>query len=150
MTMTPNRPYLLRAFYEWLVDNELTPHLVVDAKLPHVKVPRQYVQDGQIVLNIAPQAVGGLTMNNDAVSFSARFSGAVQQIYLPMWAITAIYAKENGAGTVFQDESEYTASLMAESLDEPELLDGTDTRTEADGKSDTEKKAGRPTLKIVK
>jgi len=152
--MTPNRPYLLRAFYEWLVDNELTPHVVVDAELPQVKVPRQYVQDGQIVLNIAPQAVGGLTMNNDAVSFSARFSGVLQQVYLPMWSISAIYARENGAGTVFQDESEYTAMLMTEQLDEPELVEASKAEeaniSVDEGADEPQSRSGRPSLRVVK
>lgn len=148
--MTPNRPYLLRAFYEWLVDNELTPHLVVDAELPQVKVPRQFVQDGQIVLSIAPQAVVGLTMDNDAVSFSARFAGVPQQVYLPIWAISAIYAKENGAGTVFQDEAEYTSSLLSESFDEPELIVSDPVETEQTQATERKPKAERPTLRVIK
>lgn len=148
--MTPNRPYLLRAFYEWLVDNELTPHLVVDAELPQVKVPRQFVQDGQIVLSIAPQAVVGLTMDNDAVSFSARFAGVPQQVYLPIWAISAIYAKENGAGTVFQDEAEYTSSLLSESFDEPELIVSDPVETEQTQATESKPKAERPTLRVIK
>lgn len=75
--MTPRRPYLLRAFYDWLLENELTPHLVVDATLPGVKVPLEYVQDGQIILNVAPRAVGNLELGNDEVTFNARFGGRV-------------------------------------------------------------------------
>lgn len=73
--LTPRRPYLLRAFYEWLLDNQLTPHLVVDVTLPGVKVPMEYARDGQIVLNIAPRAVGNLELANDEVRFNARFGG---------------------------------------------------------------------------
>ena len=71
--LTPRRPYLLRAFYEWLLDNQLTPHLVVDVTLPGVQVPMEYARDGQIVLNIAPRAVGNLELANDEVRFNARF-----------------------------------------------------------------------------
>ncbi|CEO38056.1 ClpXP protease specificity-enhancing factor [Photobacterium kishitanii] len=105
--MTPRRPYLLRAFYDWLVDNDLTPHLVVDATLPGVKVPMEFVSDGQIILNIAPMAVGNLELSNEAVSFSARFSGRPHSVIVPMYAVLAIYARENGAGTMFEPEAAY-------------------------------------------
>ena len=104
--MTPNRPYLLRAFYDWIIDNECTPHLVVNADFPGVVVPEQFVQDGQIVLNINPSAVTQFSMDNAAISFNARFGGQPMQLFVPMGAILAIYARENGEGTVFtQDES---------------------------------------------
>lgn len=104
--MTSSRPYLLRAIYEWIADNELTPHIVVDAEAPGVEVPRKYVQDNQIVLNITASAVHKLLVSNDAVEFQARFSGMVHQIYAPISSITAIYAKENGRGMVFHDDQE--------------------------------------------
>lgn len=107
MTMTPSRPYLLRAFYDWLLDNELTPHLVVDANISNVEVPVQYVQDGQIVLNVSPSAVQNFHMDNEALSFSARFGGIPMQVYIPMAAALAIYARENGAGTMFEPEAAY-------------------------------------------
>ena len=103
--MSPFRPYLLRAFYEWLVANGLTPHLVVNADLPGVRVPRQYVKDGQIVLNVAPAAVGQLQLGDADVSFSARFGGNPFAVRVPIGAVAAIYAKENGAGTAFAAES---------------------------------------------
>lgn len=78
--MKPRRPYLVRAYYDWLLDNNLTPHLVVDAMLPGVQVPMDFVRDGQIVLNIAPRAVGNLELGNDAIRFNARFGGIPQQI----------------------------------------------------------------------
>ena len=106
--ITPNRPYLLRAYYEWLMDNHFTPHVVVDAFVEGTQVPQQFVKDGQIVLNISTGAVMGLQMNNDAVEFNARFGGVPQQVYLPMASIIAIYARENGAGTVFDMEDAYT------------------------------------------
>ncbi|QSX34340.1 ClpXP protease specificity-enhancing factor [Shewanella avicenniae] len=105
--MTPSRPYLLRAYFQWLLDNDLTPHLVVDATVQGTQVPLQYVKDGQIVLNIAPSAVGNLQFDNDFVEFSARFGGVPQQLILPMQSIVAIYARENGAGTVFDMEDAY-------------------------------------------
>ncbi|TMN92247.1 ClpXP protease specificity-enhancing factor [Pseudoalteromonas phenolica] len=103
--MTPNRPYLLRAFYDWIVDNDCTPHLVVNAEYPAVQVPVQFVQDGQIVLNISPSAVTQFDMDNQQLSFNARFSGQPMQVYVPMGAILAIYARENGEGTVFTQET---------------------------------------------
>jgi len=106
LKMTPNRPYLLRAFYEWIVDNNLTPYLVVDATMAGVKVPTQHVQNGQIVLNINPSAVGNLLLGNDAVTFSARFGGSPFALYIPQRAVLAIYARENGAGTMFTPEED--------------------------------------------
>jgi len=104
--MRSSRPYLLRAIYEWLTDDNLTPYIVVDAMVPHVRVPERFIEDGKIVLNIAPHAVHQLHMGNDAVQFSARFAGLVFHIYLPIQAITAIYAVENGHGMVFSEENE--------------------------------------------
>ncbi len=112
--LTPRRPYLLRAFYEWLLDNQLTPHLVVDVTLPGVQVPMEYARDGQIVLNIAPRAVGNLELANDEVRFNARFGGIPRQVAVPLAAVLAIYARENGAGTMFEPEAAYEedASIM--------------------------------------
>ena len=122
MKMTANRPYLLRAFYEWIVDNNCTPYLVVDATVSGVKVPTQFVQNGQIVLNTAPAAVGNLQLGNDAVTFNARFGGQPFSLYVPVNAVLAIYAKENGAGTVFTlEEDEDDAEIYSANLDdEPE------------------------------
>ena len=92
--LTPRRPYLLRAFYEWLLDNQLTPHLVVDVTLPGVQVPMEYARDGQIVLNIAPRAVGNLELANDEVRFNARFGGIPRKVSVPLAAVLAIYARE--------------------------------------------------------
>lgn len=103
--MTSNRPYLLRAFYDWIVDNRLTPYIVVDAEYPEVEVPDgDFVEDGKIVLNIAPQAINELSMGNYVVEFDANFSGHVYHIYLPIFSVTAIYAYENGRGIVFAEE----------------------------------------------
>jgi stringent starvation protein B len=102
--MTPMRPYLLRSIYEWIVDNHFTPHVLIDADHPDVKVPRQYVRDGQIVLNISMSAVRQLELENEWLSFTARFSGASMRVYAPMAAVLAIYTKENGQGMIFQPE----------------------------------------------
>lgn len=126
MRMTPNRPYLLRAFYEWIVDNNCTPYLVVDATVAEVKVPMQFVQNGQIVLNILPSAVSNMQLGNDAVTFNARFGGKPFALYVPVQAVLAIYARENGAGTVFTlEEEEDEAEIFSENLatgisDDPE------------------------------
>lgn len=125
MKMTANRPYLLRAFYEWIVDNNCTPYLVVDATFSGVKVPTQFVQNGQIVLNTAPSAVGNLQLANDAVTFNARFGGQPFALYIPVGAVLAIYARENGAGTVFtleeeEDEADIFSNALEEDSPEPE------------------------------
>lgn len=126
--LTPNRPYLLRAYYDWLMDNQLTPHVVVDAFVKGTQVPQQYVKDGQIVLNIAAGAVGNLQISNEFVEFNARFGGVPQQVMLPMAAIVAIYARENGAGTVFDIEDAY---LEEEDVDSVlSVVDTTDSPTE--------------------
>lgn len=105
--MLPRRPYLLRAFYEWLLDNDLTPHLVVDVTLPNVEVPMEFARDGEIVLNIAPRAVGNLELGAEDVRFNARFGGISRQVNVPLAAVLAIYARENGAGTLFEPEAAY-------------------------------------------
>ena len=99
--LTPNRPYLIRAIYEWICDNGLTPHLLVDAHFPGVSVPQDCVQDGHITLNVAPRAVAQLLLDNEGISFSARFSGIPQQISVPPLAVLAVYARENGQGMAF-------------------------------------------------
>lgn len=109
--MTPSRPYFLRAINEWIVDNKLTPHLMVDALKPGVFVPEQYVKDGKIVLNIAPEAIANLSMTTDWVTFDARFSGVLHRIRVPVLAINAIYAAENGRGMFFE-EDEYDGDDM--------------------------------------
>ena len=104
--MISTRPYLIRAFYEWIVDSSCTPHIVVNAEEHGVEVPRAFVEAGQIVLNIAMPAVQNLTLNNDAVSFQARFGGVAHDVYVPVHAVMAIYARENGRGMVFSEEDD--------------------------------------------
>ena len=102
--MTSSRPYFLRAVYEWIVDNGMTPQLVVNATVTGVEVPRQFVVEDKIVLNIHPAAVRDLDLGKQSISFSTRFSGAPFQVCIPVGAIMAVYAKENGKGLVFNEE----------------------------------------------
>lgn len=103
--MTSTRPYLIRAFYEWIVDNDCTPFLLVNSRLPNVCVPEKHIdEDGTLVLNLAPVAVNKLIMNNESVRFSARFDGQIWDLFIPMYAVLAIYAHENGQGMVFEEE----------------------------------------------
>jgi stringent starvation protein B len=102
--MTSNRPYLIRALYEWIVDNELTPHLLVNASAHRVVVPEQFVKDGRIVLNIGPSAVRGLELGNDEIAFGARFGGMAMEVFVPPGAVLGIYAKENGRGMLFPED----------------------------------------------
>ena len=104
--MISTRPYLIRAFYEWIVDSDCTPHIVVNAEEEHVQVPLEFVESGQIVLNIAMPAVQNLSLKNDAISFEARFGGVAHEIYVPTHAVVAIYARENGRGMVFSEEDD--------------------------------------------
>lgn len=103
--MTSNRPYLLRALYEWISDNDLTPHLLVDATADGVRVPPGAAKDGRVVLNIASRAVTQFEISNDCVHFLARFGGVSQAIYVPMAAVLAVYAQENGQGMMFSADS---------------------------------------------
>lgn len=99
--MTSNRPYLLRALYEWISDNDLTPHLLVDAGIAGVRVPAGAVHDGKVVLNIAARAVSGLDLGNERIRFQARFGGTSLSVEIPVAAVLAIYARENGQGMMF-------------------------------------------------
>jgi stringent starvation protein B len=102
--MTPSRPYLLRAIYDWLIDNEQTPYLLVNADAEGVIVPREHVQDGKIILNISMTATRDLELGNEGVTFSARFSGKPMQVNVPILSALALYSKENGRGMMFPDE----------------------------------------------
>jgi stringent starvation protein B len=154
--MTPKRPYLLRAFYEWIVDNNMTPYITVDATADEVSVPRQHVKDGRIVLNISPTAVRDFVMDNDAVSFSARFNGAAFYVYCPIYSVLAVYSRETQEGASFPPE-EYAhkaPSLSAvstgsdeEALDS-EQLDSSETPPPP--KPDKPASKSRPNLRVVK
>ena len=99
--MTPNRPYLIRALYDWILDNQMAPHLLVNAGYPGTQVPAGFVQDGRIVLNISPTAVRGLVLGNEQIAFSARFGGVSMEVLVPSEAVLGIYAREKGRGMVF-------------------------------------------------
>lgn len=144
--MKSSRPYLLRAFYEWIVDNDFTPYIVINAEMPGVDVPQKYIEDGRIVLNVSPAAVRSLLLANDHIEFNARFSGIPHDIYAPMRAVTAIYAKENGRGMVFKEEDDEETSSSATTASETEARTG--SASAKDNKAP--KRSGRPNLTIVK
>ncbi len=108
--MTSQRPYLLRALYEWVADNGMTPHVLVDAQMPGVRVPRHAVKDGRIVLNIAERAVTRLDIGNDALRFTARFAGVSQTVNVPLYAVIALYARETGQGMALPPDPEGAGS----------------------------------------
>ena len=131
--MNSSRPYLVRALYEWIVDNDCTPHLLVNAEFPGVRVPPGYANDGQIVLNVSPSAERNLHMDNEAVSFEGRFGGTAHSLYIPSGAMLAIYARENGEGVVFGEPE--TSSTTEDTPPPP---------------PEAPKPSGRPKLRIVK
>ncbi len=104
--MTPLKPYLIRSIYEWIIDNDLTPYLLVDAENSHAILPSQLIEDGKILLNVRPEAIQGLTLGNQEIEFNARFSGKPMHIVVPIAAVMAIYAKENGKGMIFDQEDD--------------------------------------------
>jgi stringent starvation protein B len=143
-SMTSNKPYLIRALNEWIIDNQMTPFLLVDVNIEGVEVPQQHIRDGKIILNIAPSAVQEIAIEDEWIYFSARFSGQASMINVPVNAVLAIYAKENGRGMVFAgDES---------SLEDNAAV----AQTELSKKEPGEKKPGKeaqgkkPALRIVK
>lgn len=125
--MTPLKPYLIRSVYEWIVDNDLTPHLLVNANNNKGTIPEGYIEDGKIVLNIRPQAIDALSLGNELIEFNARFSGKPMTITASVNAVMAIYAKENGKGLVFDQENN----------------DGDETPPE-------QQSPNKPTLRVVK
>lgn len=128
----PLNPYFIRAVYDWAVDSNLSPHIVVDASLDGCNVPQQFVEDGHIVLNISPAAVRDFHMNDEGVSFNARFSGQPVSVFAPINAIEAIFAKESGQGISF-------AGMLAEETGGPD-----DDNPSPDGPR------GGPRLRVVK
>lgn len=136
MIMTPSRPYLLRGIFDWLIENDQTPYLLVDAEAENVMVPLEHVQDGKIILNISLTATRELELSNEAVSFNARFSGKAMNVYVPIAAALALYSKENGRGMMFPDEESDTEQQA------PAVAAGNDT--------DKKKPAKKPHLSIVK
>lgn len=104
--MTSSRPYLLRAMYEWIVDNGMTPHILADAENDAVNIPRQYEENGKIVLNISPTAVKALNLGKEDLEFEARFDGNSMEVVIPIEYVLAIYTRENGQGMMFADEGD--------------------------------------------
>ncbi len=131
--MTTNKPYLIRALHEWIIDNNCTPYIVFMAGYPGVEVPQEFVRDGQITLNIALSAVKDLELANDTISFNARFSGVPTDISGPVDAVVAIFAKENGQGMGFEVEMP------------PQPPEGDQRK-----KPESAGRENRPTLKVVK
>ena len=146
--MTSNRAYLVRALYEWILDNDMTPHLLVDAEAQDGQIPEQFVEDGRIVLNVSPSAVQHLEMGNEWILFDARFGGAPYQISLPLPSVLAIYARENGRGMIFPDE-EMVANRQPDTTASTETPnDKADTSPSTD-ESDDKRPKGPPNLTIV-
>lgn len=141
MSMSSSRPYLLRALYEWILENQCTPYIVVNAYAKDVQVPQEHVKDGQIVLNISPAAVHALQMNNQAVDFSGRFAGIPTPVYVPIEAVMGIYARENGQGMIFETEKP-----SPEPPSDVSEQGGNSSKT----KSAAPKTRSRPSLRVVK
>jgi stringent starvation protein B len=135
--MTSNRPYLLRALYDWICDNHLTPYLLVDATGDDLSIPFDFVEDNRIILNISPSAVRDLDLSNDYINFKARFSGQSMNVYFPVGAVLAIYANENGRGMIFQEEDQ-------------ELETDKESVSNSEPKKKEDKKKKGPHLKVVK
>lgn len=138
--MKPLRPYLYYAYYNWILDNDNTPYLLVNAEYPDVDVPVEFVRDGKIILNIAPRSIGQYVINDESISFNARFQGMLRDIYIPFGATEAIYAQETGDGIMFQDEAYYSEQAYSERVNQ-----------QADREESKPKAKKKPThLKLVK
>ena len=139
MAELSRRPYLLRAMVEWMIDSGHTPHAIVDANVEGVEVPRAFVNDGRIVLNISPSATQGLSISAEYMAFDARFSGVVHHVLVPIGAVLGVYARETGEGMVFPEEGAAGGPTDPPGPDAPEPA--------PKGKPD---RSRRPTLKVVK
>ena len=144
--MTSSKYYLLKAYYEWIVDNNLTPYIYVDTRTGDVSVPNEYVLNNAIVLNVSPDAILDFELTRDDLSFNATFSSISHDIFIPMHAIRSIYAKENGAGTSFVDET--LQDNLKYKKDENSKIKLLKTKEDISKKEKTEEK--KPNLKIVK
>lgn len=142
--MTPSRPYLVRAINDWILDNDCTPHVMVDATVAGVIVPEDFIREGRIVLNIAPSAVRGLVIEDAGLSFTARFGGVPMSVYVPIMAIIGIYTKEDGEGMFFGHEPGIPGP--DDSPTPPPATGGAD----GSGSSASGKGKGRPSLRVVK
>ena len=139
--MTPSRPYLVRALHEWILDNNCVPYVMVDASMPGVAVPEDFVKEGRIVLNISPGAVHGLVIEDAGLSFTARFGGVPMSIYVPAMAIMGIYTKENGEGMFFGNEP---------GIPGPDDTPPSPPKPEKSTSEHAGKSSGRPTLRVIK
>lgn len=147
MTMKSSKPYLIRALYEWIVDNDCTPYVLVAVDLPGVQVPEGYGENGQLVLNFSPSAVRNLNIDDNAICFEARFAGVARQIYIPIYAVLAIYAQENGQGMFFEAELSDISSVDTE---DKAGADEANTATDELPDPPTTPSGGKPSLRIVK
>lgn len=141
--MKSSRPYLLRAIYEWIVDNDCTPYLLVSATAPGVDVPPEYVENDKIILNIGPSATQGLVLGDDEVSFNARFGGKPRAVAAPVAAVLAIYARENGQGMLFTEDSDQAGGAPAEG----EAGEASDEAAAVEGDAEGPR---RPNLRVIK
>lgn len=132
--MSSSQPYLIRAIYDWIIDNGYTPYLLVNAENDYAMIPREYVEDGKIVLNINPSAIGDLQLGNDYIMFNARFNGKAMEVSVPVVSVLAIYARENGQGMMFDETPDDTPPTPPKNSE----------------KSDKSQKSKKPKLKIVK
>ncbi len=151
MAETSTKPYMIRALHEWCTDNGYTPHIVVKVDA-NTMVPPAHIRDGQITLNIGSLATNRLVIGNDAIEFQARFSGVTENLYVPVGAVTAIYARETGAGMGFEVEDgtahNHATAGFATGIEKPaELSYGKDTEEPT---PPTEPDPKRPKLTIVK
>ena len=139
--MNSSRPYLLRAIHQWIVDNDCTPYLLVNANAQGVVVPHEYIENDKIILNISPTAAHNLRLGDEEVMFNARFGGKPMEVVAPLTAVLAIYARENGQGMLFTEDT-----LAEDSEGSPDVDESTESST------DTEDAATprRPNLKVIK
>jgi len=155
--MTSNKPYIVKAFYDWISDNDLTPYIVVDVNVYGVMVPMSYVNDGQIVLNVSGSAVGSIALGHETIELSARFGGKLEFMSVPYGAIAAIYAKENGAGTSLEIEHPDPESIVEEVTSPPVVMstvkvvdNKTDAKSTTKPQGSKPSKAKKPSLSVVK
>ncbi len=143
--MTSNRPYLIRAFYDWIVDNDCTPYLAVNAYFPGVEVPQNYVTDGQIVLNVAPRAIVGMEFGDELIRFNTRFGGVPTDISVPVASVLGIYARENGQGMVFEPENPPEPDPSGDKPGPSVVKSPSDKKAKSEGKG-----GKKPSLRVVK
>jgi stringent starvation protein B len=142
MTMSSSRPHIVRALYEWIIENDCTPYILVNAFADDVEVPQEHVKDGQIILNISPSAVQNLFIHSDAIDFDGRFAGIPKRVYVPIVAVMGIYAKENGQGMIFDPDA---------NLPKPPSPTGTDDSTDRKSADSKPTSLGKkPSLRVVK